>query len=114
MELVKEVDVAALVLVFGLLWILLVLRIARAGGFNWTTAFQDDNGKSSVLRIGVLVCLIISSWLLMYLALHVVQNDKTLQELFPYFMAYLAVWSGAKVVEKMLDVIMAKYGVKAP
>jgi hypothetical protein len=43
----SELDVAAITLIFGLLWIMLVLRAAQAGGFSWAGALRDDAGKES-------------------------------------------------------------------
>lgn len=109
LKILSELDVAAVTLVAGLLWIMLVLRAARIGGFSWAGALKDDAGKESALRFAVLVALVISSWLLMYVSLNVIKNGDDMQALFPFFATYLAVWSGAKVVEKLLDLLLAKY-----
>ena len=112
LELLKDFDIAAFALVLGLLWILLVIRNAQAGGFSWKRAMQDDNSKESVLRFGIIVALVISSWFLVYVTMNVIKATADLEQLFPYYMAYLAVWSGAKVVEKLLDVLILKFGGK--
>ena len=111
-EMFREFDIAGAALILGLLWILLVIREARTGGFSWKRAMQDDNGKESALRFGIIVALVISSWFLVYVTMNVVKVGADLEQLFPYYMAYLAVWSGAKVVEKLLDVLILKFGGK--
>lgn len=111
-DIFKEFDIAAFALVVGLLWILTVIRNAQGGGFSWKRAMQDDNEKESIFRFGILVALVVSSWLLIYVAVNVIKNGDDLDRLFPYYMAYLAVWSGAKVVEKLLDVLSLKFGGK--
>lgn len=119
-ELFKDFDIAGFALVLGLLWILLVIRSAEKGGFSWKRAMQDDStgegqagqGKESVLRFAVLVALVTSSWLLIYVTINVIKNGADLEQLFPYYVAYLCVWSGAKVVEKLLDVLILKFGGK--
>jgi predicted metal-binding membrane protein len=45
----------------------------------------------------------------MYVSLNVIKNGDDMQALFPFFATYLAVWSGAKVVEKLLDLLIAKF-----
>ena len=75
-------------------------------------AMRDDNGKESLFRFGILVALVISSWCLIYMSSNVVQSGSDLEQLFPYFVAYLGIWSGAKVVEKLLDVLILKFGGK--
>lgn len=116
-ELFKDFDIAGFALVLGLLWILLVIRSAEQGGFSWKRAMQDDSGqegkgKESVLRFAVLVALVTSSWLLMYVTINVIKSGADLEQLFPYYVSYLAIWSGAKVVEKLLDVLILKFGGK--
>lgn len=118
MEIVRTIleafDIAAIALVLGLGWILLVIRDAKAGGFSWKRAMQDDNDKESTLRFAILVALVISSWFLVYVTMNVIKTGADLEQLFPYYMAYLAVWSGAKVVERLLDVLVLKFGGKLP
>ena len=113
-DILREFDVAGFALVFGLLWVLLVVREARTGGFSWNKAMQDDSGKESALRFGIVVALVISSWFLVYVTMNVVKGSGDLEALFPYYMAYLAVWSGAKAVEKLLDVLILRFGGKTP
>lgn len=112
LDIFREFDIAGFALVLGLLWVLTVIRNAQVGGFSWKRAMQDDNQKESVFRFGILVALVVSSWQLIYVTVNVIKTGADLEQLFPYYMAYLAVWSGAKVVEKMLDVLLLKFGGK--
>ena len=114
LDIFRDFDIAAFALVLGLLWILLVIRSAQAEGFKWSRAMQDDNGKESSLRFGIIVAVVVSSWFLVYVTMNVLKASGDLEALFPYYMAYLAVWSGAKVVEKLLDVLILKFGGKPP
>lgn len=84
------------------------------GDFDWGEALRDDNKKVSALRLAIFAAIAVSSWLLIFVSMNVIKSGADLAELFPFYMAYLGVWSGAKVAEKALDAILAKFGVIKP
>ena len=113
-DILREFDVAAFALVLGLLWILRVIQSAQAGGFSWKRAMQDDSTppKESAVRFGIIVSLVISSWFLVYITMNVIKTGTDLEGLFPYYIAYLIVWPGTKATEKLIDVLILKFGGK--
>lgn len=73
--------------------------------FDFADMLRDENGKPSAIRLAILPCLAISSWVIMYL---VVQNKSIDLWLLVF---YMCVWSGAKIAEKMVDAYVATRGV---
>ena len=105
-----EFDVPSMVLaVMGLFGVWVMIRAQRRDDFDWGDALKDETGKLSAMRLAVFVSLAISSWLLIYIAMNAVKSAADLDLLFKFFIAYLAIWSGAKIVERALDIILAKY-----
>lgn len=76
--------------------------------FDFAQMLTDDSGKPSAMRLAVFVCIAASTWVV----IKVVMSNTEPKETFNFFMAYIAVWSGAKIVEKLLDVLLAKFGAK--
>lgn len=113
-DILREFDVAAFALVLGLLWILRVIQSAQAGGFSWKRAMQDDSTppKESAVRFGIIVSLVVSSWFLVYITMNLIKTGDDLDKLFPYYIAYLIVWPGTKATEKLIDVLILKFGGK--
>ena len=113
----ESVDFPAVVLSLMLIGMALAMISAqRRSDFDWGDAFRDDNGKVSWFRAAVVVSLGISSWVLIYAFMNGVRstydaNGMTLvlDKLFAYFVAYMVVWSGAKIIEKALDIIIQKW-----
>lgn len=104
-------DIPAIVLILLLLAGAFVMWAAqRQPGFNFSSMLTDDNGKPSAMRLAVFVCIAASTWVLIKIVM-TVQDEKSV---FNFYMAYMAVWSGAKIVEKMLDAMLAKFGVVIP
>ena len=105
----ESIDIPA---VFLILCIAAVYSLAR-GNFDWKAAGCDDTGKASFLRLAIPVSLLVSSWLIIYVTMQIVKTSVTwvqaLDALWPFFLAYMATWSGAKVVEKLLDILAAKW-----
>lgn len=101
-------DIPAIVLILLLLAGAVVMHAAqKQPGFNFSDMLTDDSGKPSAMRFAVFVCIAASTWAL----IKVVMTATDSKEVFNFYMAYMAVWSGAKIVEKMLDAILAKLGV---
>lgn len=104
-----DVPTALLLVMFMLLfWI--VWRAERQG-LNWADGFRDDSLKTSFLRLAVLVALMISAWQVMSLTLRVQPSLDLVERLSEFF---IVVWSGTKIVEKIVDVLAVKFGVKPP
>jgi hypothetical protein len=102
-------DISVLLLVALLAMAVYVMREAQKPGNYWGGIFDDDNNKRSALRVAVLICVAVSSAVLMYLTVNTVKGGDDLHNLFPYYIAFLAVWSGAKVVEKLIDLLVARF-----
>lgn len=66
--------------------------------FDFAEMLKDDTGKLSVTRLGTMVCLVVSSWVMIYTTTH----SKTETVLY-FFGMYMGVFSGAKVVERAID-----------
>lgn len=108
-----NIDAPALSLFFGsLITLYVVFAAQRRNNFDWGNALRDDSGKESALRLAIFVSIVVTSWLLIFISMNVIKDGKDLEQLYPFFVTYLAVWSGAKVAEKALDAILAKFGVK--
>jgi hypothetical protein len=92
-----QLDLAAAVLGVLLLATAFVLwRAARNGKFDFSAMLRDSEGKESALRLGILVSLAVSSWVIVKTAL-----ANTLDPQF--FWAYLFTWSGALVFVKAVE-----------
>lgn len=83
-------------------------KAQQKDNFDFSQMLVDDSGKPSAMRLAVFVCLAASTWAL----IKVIMTSSDPKESFNFFMAYIAVWSGAKIVEKLLDVLLAKFGAK--
>lgn len=104
-----DVPTALLLVMFALIVVILWRADLKA---RWSEAFEDDSRKVSALRLSIFVAIGVSSWHLLYVTMNVVKVSGDLSELYPFYATYLCVWSGAKVAEKALDAILAKFGVK--
>jgi hypothetical protein len=99
-------------LLFVMLALIVVLLWRADLGPRWAEAFQDDGGKVSALRLSIFIAIAVSSWHLIYVTMNVIKTGADLNELYPFYATFLGVWSGAKVAEKALDAILAKFGVR--
>lgn len=101
---------AVILLVMTLLGVYVLYQTQKnpANNFDFADMLRDDAGKPSAFRLGIFVCLAISSWVIMYL---VVQN-KTIDLWLIVF--YMLIWSGAKIAEKMVDAYIATKGGNVP
>ena len=74
--------------------------------FDFSEMLRDDSGKPSAFRMGIFVSMALSSWGLMYVLIH---NQGHVDTIIAYmFIAYMAIWSGAKIVEKAIDTWAAR------
>lgn len=103
-------DISVILLLLLLALAIYIIRDAtRNPDSYWKTVFDDDSGKRSALRIGVLIALSVSSAILIYISANLVKTGADLDALFKFYTVYIAVWSGAKVVEKLIDLLVAKF-----
>ena len=124
-ELLRSVNEAAdfpsLVLAFMLVgMVLAMVQVQKRTDFDWGEAFRDDSGKTSWTRAAMLGCFIISTWVIIYIFMNCIRNSYSANDLvsvldgalFKYFLAYMSVWSLSKPVDKLLDIVAAKYAPK--
>lgn len=101
-------DLAAFVLI---LLLILALFIAwRAQGrddFDFADMLRDSSGKTSVARVGALVCLSISSWYVIYVT---IKSNTVSDNVLWSFGLYMGVWSGTKVAERFIDAWLSRGG----
>jgi hypothetical protein len=64
--------------------------------FDLRSIIADDKGRPSIHKLGQLTALILSTWLLAYLAFH---NQMTGE----YFGTYMGVWAAAQAADKWLN-----------
>jgi len=72
------------------------VRAQRRNDFDWANSLKDEQGKESIARLGALVALAISTWVIM----HVTVEGKLTEWLYT---AYLLTWSGSMVLAKAVD-----------
>lgn len=87
----------ALVLAFSF-WVL--IRTQQRKDFDFSEILLGEGLRPSVTRLGAVVCLVVSSWHLIYVTMTVEEFSNT--HLWMYVI-YMGIWSGAKVVEKAID-----------
>jgi hypothetical protein len=88
MDLVLMVMVAASVAI--------LLKIQRTkDDYDLRSVISDENGQPSIHKIGQLIALMLSTWMLVYLALH---NQMTEG----YFGTYMGIWAAAQAADRWL------------
>lgn len=103
-------DIPAIVLIALLiLGAFVMYKAQQQSDFNFASMLTDDSGKPSAMRLAVFVCIATSTWVLIKVTMGCADPKET----FNFFVAYVAIWSGAKIVEKLLDVLLAKFGGKS-
>jgi hypothetical protein len=108
-------DVPSLVLLIMVAAALAAMYSAqRRTDWDWGEMFRDENGKLSAFRLVVAPTWALSAWWVIYLTMNIRVDLKTswveaLNALFPWYVAFLVVWSGAKIVEKVVDIAIAKF-----
>lgn len=94
-EAAHNIMVVVLILV-GLCFAYMLIRLHRSGGDNnLKSVISDTDGKPSIHKIGQLTALVLSTWLMIYLALH---GQMSIE----YFGSYMGVWAAAQVADKWL------------
>lgn len=95
--------------------VVVAFRSQAQADFDWAEIIRDDTGKLSAYRLAVIISLVVSSWVLIYLTMHAVHDNEDIDSLFNWFALYLGVWSGSKIIDRLFDLLLAKYaGIKPP
>lgn len=107
---IREIDVPSLALVFmAVLALMMMLSAQRRSDFDWGNIFKDVGGKESAARLGMVVALALSAWLVIYVAMNTPRSAFTGDLLFNIFCVFIAAWSMAKPVDKALDLLILKF-----
>lgn len=97
---IKTLDIATAVMLAVMFlgaWILWKVQRDPNNDFNFEDMLRDDAGKPSSFRLAVFISLAVSTWVMMYIVLKTNAIDSWI------FVAYLSIWSGAKVAETALQ-----------
>lgn len=98
------IDIPAIILGLMLCATWFMIMSARdKGHYDFSNMLRDENGKESITRIASITALAFSSWFVMYDTIHRKEGDSTV------LLVYLAIWSGVKVAEKLVDAFAAKW-----
>lgn len=109
LKFIAELFDVSYILLFVLLWMAWhILRRAERPDNYWSGVFSDDAGKRSALRVATLVALAVTSAALMYLVVNSTKNVADMDALWKWWTVYVCAWSGAPVVSKALDYLIAK------
>ena len=94
-------DIATVIMIVILMlggWVLFRVQHDKSNNFNFEDMLRDDNGKPSSFRLAIFVSLAVSTWIIMYIVLKTNTLDTWM------YISYLAIWSGAKIAEKAIEV----------
>lgn len=101
MWLAANIDFPAVVLLIIFMmgaWVLWQTQANKRNKFDFADMLRDETDKPSALRMAIFIGLGISSWAIMYM---LVSNKGKIDTWI--FVAYMVVWSGAKVADKLVD-----------
>lgn len=90
----NPMTVVLLLIAVGAVVVLLKIQFTK-DNFDLRSLIADDKGQPSIHKLGQLTALILSTWLLAYLAFH---NQMTGE----YFATYMGVWAAAQAADKWL------------
>jgi hypothetical protein len=101
---IATIDIPAIVLliILAMGWGI-VKQAQKREDFDFSNMLRDDNNKESALRFAVFVALAVSSWFVIYDTIHNKAGDNQA------LLIYVVVWSGAKVAEKLVEALAAKW-----
>lgn len=103
----NSLNIATSILIVILLlggWVLWKVQKDKSNQFNFEDMLRDDSGKPSAFRLAIFVSLAVSTWVIMHIVLATNNLDTWM------FMAYLGIWSGAKVAETAITAYAASKG----
>lgn len=90
----NSMDLVLIIMVLASIVILLKIQKTK-DNYDLRSVISGDNGQPSIHKIGQLVALMLSTWMLVYLALH---NQMTEG----YFGTYMGIWAAAQAADKWL------------
>lgn len=97
---ISKLDIATAVMIIILImggWVLWKVQKDPNNDFDFEDMMRDDTGKPSSFRLAVFISLAVSTWVIMYIVLKTNSIDSWI------FVAYLGIWSGAKVAESAIQ-----------
>lgn len=97
-NLINNIEMSKLVLFVcsGVLAYVLYKAHVNPGSFDLKDMLrQSESGKADIYKFGQMICLFVSSWLIIYLA-----SNKTITEY--YFGLYMLAWAGSTALNKYL------------
>lgn len=98
---------AAMLIGLVILGLFTAFKAQKQEDFTWTDALRDSQGKTSGFRIGIIISLVLSSWVLVVAT--VKAASFTAKELTELILIYLVIWSGSPIASKALDFLLLKY-----
>lgn len=104
-----DMPAVALLIIFVLGLYVLFRTQKSTNDFDFADMLRDETGKPSAFRLAIFVCLAISSWAVMYM---LVKNSGHIDTWI--YVAYITVWSGAKVAEKALEAYSGRVPQQSP
>jgi hypothetical protein len=95
---IHAIDIPALILLaimaFGLY---VIIQAQKRKDFDFADMLRDKvTGRASEISFGILVCIAVSSWIVVYLTINKQMNQY-------YFLAFLVTWSGSAVLAKWIN-----------
>jgi len=84
-----------LVIVVFAIWILYKLQNTK-DSFDLRSVITDSKGQPSLHKIGQLTALLLSTWMLAYLAIHGQMTGE-------YFGTYMGIWAAAQAADKFMS-----------
>jgi hypothetical protein len=90
----NSMDAILICLVIAFIVILLKIQTTK-DNFDLRAVISGDNGQPSIHKIGQLVALLLSTWMLIYLAINHQMTEG-------YFGTYMGVWAAAQAADKWL------------
>jgi hypothetical protein len=77
--------------------ILILIKLQRTkDNFDLRSVITDSKGQPSIHKVGQLTALLLSTWLLAYLAIHHQMTGE-------YFGTYMGIWAAAQAADKFMS-----------
>lgn len=86
---------------------LVMFEAQKRPDFDTGNFLKNEAGKESVANLGALIAIVLSGWCLIYLVTKVTDFDA--DTFVTIYTLHLAVWSGTKVAEKLVDAVVARW-----
>lgn len=86
---------------------IVLFEAQKRSDFDIGNFLKNDSGKESMAALGGLAAIVLSGWVLVYTATKV--KDFDVQTFLWIYAIHLAVWSGTKVAEKLVDAFSTRW-----